>query len=326
MFKNKKILITGGTGSWGQMLTTMLLESHDPEQIICFSRGELAQVSMRRKFNNKKIKFVIGDVRDYKAVEDAMQGIDYVFHLAAIKHVDVCEQNPQEVVKTIINGTINVARASRIMSVKKVINVSSDKAVEPINAYGMAKALGEKIIIQANQYNNTTQFVCVRGGNVMGSSGSAIPFFIDQIKQGGPITITDTRMTRFFLTLRQAISLLFTAARDSVGGETFVMKMPACKISDIARILQNTHGVVGTKVVGIRPGEKLHEVLISKNEAHLTYQYNNDYYVTLPINAHDSLHVIYGKYIKFEMAEFNSNSIPMEDEQIIQLLTLGKFI
>lgn len=326
MFDNKKILITGGTGSWGQMLTTMLLESYDPEKIICFSRGELAQVLMRRKFENKKIKFVIGDVRDYHAVKDVMQGVDYVFHLAAIKHVDVCEQNPQEVVKTIVDGTINVARAAQSLGVKKVINVSSDKAVEPINAYGMAKALAEKIIIQSNQYNDTTRFVCVRGGNVMGSSGSVIPFFVDQIKNGGPITITDSRMTRFFLTLRQAISLMFTASNDCVGGETFVMKMPACSITQLAEVLQQAHGRVEIKEVGIRPGEKLHEVLISKNDAHLTYQYNRDYYVTLPINAHEKLQKIYNAYPKFDLQEFTSNSLPMDDEQVEELLSKGKFI
>ena len=183
MFDNSTILITGATGSWGQTLVASILKKYDVKQIICFSRGEPAQVFMRRKFNSSKLKFVIGDVRDYEAVQSATKNVDYIFHLAALKHVPVCEENVQETIKTNITGTINIVNAAIKNHVKKVIDVSSDKAVEPINLYGMSKAVGEKVIIQANELSDYTKFVCIRGGNVMGSSGSVIPLFIEQIKK-----------------------------------------------------------------------------------------------------------------------------------------------
>jgi FlaA1/EpsC-like NDP-sugar epimerase len=205
MFNNARILITGGTGSWGQTLTQMLLEKYNVKEIIIFSRGELQQVLMQRKFKNEKLKFVIGDIRDYESIKFATKKVDYIFHLAALKHVPICEDHPQEAIKTNINGTTNIVNASIENNVKKVIDVSTDKAVEPINSYGMTKAVGEKLIIQGNELSDYTKFVCIRGGNVMGSNGSVIPFFVEQIKTGGPITITDLRMTRFFLTLEEAI-------------------------------------------------------------------------------------------------------------------------
>ena len=215
MFNGSRIFISGATGSWGQTLTTMLLDRYDVKQIICFSRGELQQVMMKRKFkSNPKLKFVIGDIRDYDAVRHATKDVDYIFHLAALKHVPVCEENVQETIKTNINGTTNIVNAAIENRVKKVIDVSSDKAVEPINLYGMTKSVGEKIIVQANDLSDFTKFVCIRGGNVMGSSGSVIPFFIDQINAGGPITITDNQMTRFFITLEEAIELVFKVRRN----------------------------------------------------------------------------------------------------------------
>jgi FlaA1/EpsC-like NDP-sugar epimerase len=203
MFNNARILITGGTGSWGQTLTRMLLEKYDVKEIVVFSRGELQQVLMQRKFNDKRIKYVIGDVRDYDSVRFATKNIDYIFHMAALKHVPVCEEHPQEAIKTNITGTSNIVNAAIENRVKKVIDVSTDKAVEPVNLYGMTKSVGEKLIIQANDLTDYTKFVCIRGGNVMGSNGSVIPYFIEQIKAGGPITITDIEMTRFFLTLEK---------------------------------------------------------------------------------------------------------------------------
>ena len=282
IFNNSRILITGGTGSWGQTLTRMLLEKYNPKEIIVFSRGELQQVLMQRKFQNPKIKYVIGDVRDYEAIKFATVGVDYIFHMAALKHVPICEEHPQEAIKTNITGTTNIVNASILNGVKKVIDVSTDKAVEPVNLYGMTKSVGEKVIIQANDLSTATKFVCIRGGNVMGSNGSVIPYFIDQIKSGGPITITDIRMTRFFLTLEEAIELLFKAAEDSIGGETFVMNMPACYITEIAEILMEQHGPVEIKEIGGRPGEKLDEMLISKHESPMAYYYDENYFVILP--------------------------------------------
>jgi len=326
MFDNSRILVTGGTGSWGQTLTRLLLENYNPKEIIIFSRGELQQVLMQRKFKNNKIRYIIGDVRDYEAVNFAMQGVDYVFHMAALKHVPICEDQPQEAIKTNIIGTNNIVNASILNKVKKVIDVSTDKAVEPVNLYGMTKSVGEKVIIQANELTNHTKFVCIRGGNVMGSNGSVIPYFIEQIKAGGPITITDMRMTRFFLTLEEAIGLLFKAAEESIGGETFVMNMPACYITEIADILMAHYGKVDVKEMGIRPGEKLDEMLISKHESALSYCYNENYFVILPTKYSDSLHEKYKSLAKFPHEEFSSKTYKMNEDEIRNMLKKGMFI
>ncbi len=326
MFNDAKILITGGTGSWGQTLTRMLLERYDPREIIIFSRGELQQVLMQRKFNNPKIRYVIGDVRDYEAVKFATIGVDYIFHMAALKHVPICEEQPQEAIKTNITGTNNIVNAAILNGVKKVIDVSTDKAVEPVNLYGMTKSVGEKVIIQANDLSDTTKFVCVRGGNVMGSNGSVIPYFIEQIKAGGPITITDFRMTRFFLTLEEAISLLFKAAEESVGGETFVMNMPACYITEVAEVLMDVYGRVEVKEIGGRPGEKLDEMLISKHESPLAYCYDDNYFVILPTKYNSELYINYQHLKKFPHEEFSSKTFRMTKDQIRNMLAKGKFI
>jgi len=325
MFNGSKILVTGATGSWGQTLIGLLLKNYDPKQIVCYSRNEYNQVLMKRKFNNNKLKFVIGDVRDLDALTQATIDVDYVFHLAALKHVPICEELPNEAIKTNIVGTQNVITASIQNGVKKVIDVSSDKAVEPINLYGMTKAVGEKLIIQANNLSDT-KFVCIRGGNVMGSSGSVIPYFIDQIKNGGPITITDDRMTRFFLTLEEAIQLLFKASENSIGGETFVMNMPSCYITEIAEVLMKKYGVVDVKVTGMRPGEKLDEVLVSAHEAPLTHCYDDNYFVILPSSASGALLDKYSNLPKFSYDEFSSKTIMLNKKEIEKMLEKGSFI
>jgi FlaA1/EpsC-like NDP-sugar epimerase len=326
MFNGSKIFVSGATGSWGQTLITMLLDRYDVEEIVCFSRGELQQVLMKRKFNSSKLKFVIGDVRDYEAVRAATRGADYIFHLAALKHVPVCEENVQETIKTNINGTTNIVNAAIENRVKKVIDVSSDKAVEPINLYGMSKAVGEKIIVDANNLSDYTKFVCIRGGNVMGSNGSVIPFFIEQIKAGGPLTITDKKMTRFFLTLEEAIQLLFKASIDSIGGETFVMNMPACYITDLADVLMDVYGHVPVVESGIRPGEKLDEMLISHHESQLSYCYDNNYYLTLPPGFKQELATRYQDHDAFPHTEFSSKTKLMNKKEIKEMLKKGKFI
>jgi FlaA1/EpsC-like NDP-sugar epimerase len=326
MFNGTRIFVSGATGSWGTTLITMLLEKYNVEEIICFSRGELQQVLMKRKFNSSKLKFVIGDIRDYEAVLAATKNIDYIFHLAALKHVPVCEENVQETIKTNINGTTNIVNAAIANRVKKVIDVSSDKAVEPINLYGMTKAVGEKIIVQANDLTDYTRFVCIRGGNVMGSSGSVIPFFIEQIKAGGPITITDIKMTRFFLTLEEAIQLLFKASIDSIGGETFVMNMPACYIKDLAEVLMEVYGKVDVVETGMRPGEKLDEMLISHHESTLSYCYDTNYFLTLPSNFNQALAVRYQDCKPFPHEEFSSKTKIMNKKEIKEMLKKGKFI
>ncbi len=326
MFNGSRIFVSGATGSWGQTLINLLLKNHDVAEIVCFSRRELQQVLMKRKFNNPKLKFVIGDVRDYDAVKRATQNVDYIFHLAALKHVPVCEENVQETIKTNINGTTNIVNAAIENKVKKVIDVSSDKAVEPINLYGMTKAVGEKIIVQANDISDYTRFVCIRGGNVMGSSGSVIPYFIEQIKSGGPLTITDNKMTRFFLTLEEAIHLLFKASIDSIGGETFVMNMPACYIKDLAEVLMDEYGRVNVIETGMRPGEKLDEMLISHHESQLTYCYDEHYFVTLPANFNQALATRYQDHSSFPYLEFSSKTKIMTKEEIKDMLKKGKFI
>ena len=326
IFDNARILITGGTGSWGQTLTRLMLEKHNPKEIIIFSRGELQQVLMQRKFKNPKIKYIIGDVRDYEAVKFATKNVDYIFHMAALKHVPICEEHPQEAIKTNITGTSNVVNAAIKNKVKKVIDVSTDKAVEPVNLYGMTKSVGEKLIIQANDLSNHTKFVCIRGGNVMGSNGSVIPYFIEQIQAGGPITITDLKMTRFFLTLEEAISLLFKAAEDSIGGETFVMNMPACYIRDIADVLIDEYGAAEIKEIGGRPGEKLDEMLISKHESPLSYCYDENYFVILPSKSSVELTEKYKDLKKFAHQEFSSKTFIMNKGEIKEMLKKGKFI
>lgn len=326
IFNDSRIFVSGATGSWGQTLITQLLNNYNVREIICFSRGEIQQVVMKRKFNNPKLKFVIGDVRDLDAAKAAMRDVDYVFHLAALKHVPVCEELPLEAIKTNITGTSNIITAAIENRVKKVIDVSSDKAVEAVNLYGMTKAVGEKLIIQANDISQYTKFVCIRGGNVMGSNGSVIPFFIDQIRSGGPLTFTDKRMTRFFLTLQEAIGLLFKASENSIGGETFVMNMPACYITDLAEVLMNKYGTVETVENGIRPGEKLDEILVSRHESPLTYEYDENYFVILPIGANGALLDKYSHLKKFSYTEFTSKTKLLNKTEIEKMLMKGKFL
>jgi UDP-N-acetylglucosamine 4,6-dehydratase/5-epimerase len=326
MFNKKRIFISGATGSWGQTLTRMLLANYNPQEIICFSRGELQQVLMQRRFHDPRLKFVVGDVRDYEAVRFAMRDADIVFHLAALKHVPICEEHPQEAIKTNITGTTNIVNAAIENGVDKVIDVSTDKAVEPLNLYGMTKSVGEKLIIQGNELSTHTKFVCIRGGNVMGSNGSVIPYFVEQIKSGGPVTITDLNMTRFFLTLEEAITLLFKAAEDSVGGETFVMNMPACYIKDVASVLMDHYGQVEVKEIGSKPGEKLDEMLISKHEASLSYYYDQNYFVILPVKRTAELEAKYLQLKKYDQEEFSSRTFIMNRDQIKQMLIKGKFL
>jgi FlaA1/EpsC-like NDP-sugar epimerase len=327
IFTQSKILITGGTGSWGRTLTRLLLENYSIKEIIIYSRGELQQVLMQREFNfDPRIKFRIGDVRDLDALSSAAQGVDIIFHLAALKHVPICEDQPQEAIKTNITGTTNVVSAALANGVKKVIDVSTDKAVEPLNLYGMTKSVGERLILQANDLSNKTKFICVRGGNVMGSNGSVIPFFIQEIKKGGPIRLTDSQMTRFFLTLEQAIQLLFRATECGIGRETFVMNMPSCRIVDLLDVLMEHYGRVPIKEIGVRPGEKIHEVLISRHESPLTRQLNDDYYIILPQTNNEKLINLYDDLSKITHHEFSSNTRLMNPSEIYQMLKQGKFL
>ncbi|PTM58852.1 polysaccharide biosynthesis protein [Desmospora activa] len=323
MFKGQTILITGATGSWGYELTRHLLR-YQPKEIRIFSRNEFSQVTMGRFIRSSKLKFIIGDVRDRESVQQACRGVDTVFHLAALKHVPICEMQPDEALKTNVLGTENVIQASIHHQVKKVIDVSTDKAVDPVNFYGMTKAFGEKLMIRANDLTPSTRFVCIRGGNVLGTNGSVVPFFKKQIEDGGEVTLTSKMMTRFFLTISEAIELLIKAAIESIGGETFVMKMKTCRILHLAEVLMRhaTHSVA-IKEIGIRPGEKLHEVLVSAHESPRTYRYNDQYYVILPSHPSAELSQQYGSLEKVRFQTYSSNADPMSHDEIEALLRQG---
>lgn len=328
MYENKSVLITGGTGSWGHELVKQLL-ARNPKEIRIFSRGELAQVNMQRFFNEPRLKFIIGDIRDESALIKATQKVDYVFHLAALKHVPICEEHPLEAVKTNIIGTQNLINACILNHVKKVIDVSTDKAVDPLNLYGMTKAVGEKLIIQANQLDSDTQFVCIRGGNVLGSNGSVVPLFMNQLQKNRPLTITNRHMTRYFITLPEAISLLFKGVEASHGGETFVMRMPSYYIHDIAQVMIQNSNFPDTPIqeIGMRPGEKLHEVLISEHEATHTFKYDDTYYLIMPTISIDGLENYYRskELEKVTFTTYTSKDEVLDASHILPLLRKGGF-
>lgn len=283
---------------------------------------------MKNEFRNSpKLRFIIGDVRDKQVLLYAMRGVDIVFHLAALKHVEICEENTWEAVLTNIIGTQHVIEAAIYNNVKKVVNVSTDKAVEPFNLYGVTKACGEKLSINSNfNYRDSASmpdFICIRGGNVIGTSGSVIPLFKKQIEKDNMITITDPSMTRFLMSTREAIRLLFVAIESSIGGELFVMRMPATTVSTIARVMIQLYGnsKTRTKYVGKRPGEKVHEVLVSRHESPFTYELSPDYFVVLP-QIHDAaLLKKYEDLQKMKENEFSSqNSVILDEEKLAVLL------
>lgn len=327
MFTNQRILVTGGTGSWGHELISQLLPL-DPKQVIVYSRSEATQVAMDREFEDPRLTFRIGDIRDKEALTAACQDVDYVFHLAALKHVPVCEEHPYEALKTNVVGTQHVIEAAIENNVKKVIYISTDKAANPSNFYGMTKAIGEKLIVYANLLSSTTKFVCVRGGNVLGTNGSVVHVFNSQIRQKGQISITDQNMTRFFLTLKDAISLLFKASIESIGGEIFVMMMPTCRIVDLAEVLIEASGKSNVALVetGIRPGEKIHEILMSDFESQTTVVYDDEYLVILPTLDIPNLKERYQGLPKVSFANFSSEHQLMTKAEIRDILRRGGFL
>jgi UDP-N-acetylglucosamine 4,6-dehydratase len=331
MLNNAIIFISGGTGSWGHELVSQLLEKYKPREIRIYSRGEHKQVEMKQEFrNNPILKFIIGDVRDKNILSLAMKNSDFVFHLAALKHVPVCEENCWEAVLTNVYGTQNIIECAIENNVKKVIDISTDKAVDPFNLYGITKACGEKLIINANQnYISNTKFICIRGGNVMGTNGSVLPLFKKQIEERNEITITDKEMTRYLMSTREAIGLIFEAAMNSLGGEIFVMRMPATKVANIANVMTILFGDKKTKqcIIGARPGEKKHEVLVSKNESPRTKILNEKYYVILPQFSHVKIEKKYNCLMPIETEEFNSNNAEhFSDEDFIEILKKEKWL
>ncbi len=337
-FEGKRILVTGGTGSLGKVLIKRLLsnEMGRPKQIVLLSRDEAKQHAFRMEYQNKKgatddiiyhnfrelLTFRIGDVRDYHSIAMSLKGIDVVFNAAALKQVPTCEYFPFEAVRTNIGGPENIVRVIREIepSVETVIGISTDKACKPVNVMGMTKAIQERVFICANLDCPSTRFICVRYGNVLASRGSVIPFFHEQIKAGGPITITSTDMTRFLLSLNQAVDTIFAAYKGAKPGETYIPKVKSALVTDIADIL-----IQGRKIkkviTGIRPGEKVHEILVSDEEANRTLE--QDSYLAIQsilpeIREKEKGQTYYGK----EFSSANNLMTRQELEKVMQINNL----
>ncbi|MDK2979872.1 MAG: UDP-N-acetylglucosamine 4,6-dehydratase/5-epimerase [Chloroflexota bacterium] len=282
-WKNKVILVTGGTGSFGKKFIEVMLKEYQPAKLIVFSRDEQKQHEMRQAgFDHPSLRYFIGDIRDAARLRRAFEGVDFVVHAAALKQVPACEYNPMEAVKTNILGSSNVIDAALDAGVERVIALSTDKAVNPINLYGATKLAAEKLFVQSNAYagGRDSRFACVRYGNVVGSRGSVVPVFLRQ-REEGVMTITDERMTRFWITLEQGVRFVIRCLEQMHGGEVFVPKIPSMKVVDLAKVVAPQAKI---NVIGIRPGEKLHEVLISEDEARTVIELD-DMYVVQPAEA-----------------------------------------
>ena len=281
MFKDKSILITGGTGSFGKQFVKTLLSQHEPRKIIVYSRDELKQYEMSQQFNSPVMRYFIGDVRDSDRLKLAFRGVDYVVHAAALKQIPAAEYNPMECIKTNINGANNVIDVALEQGIEKVVALSTDKAVNPINLYGATKLAADKLFVAANNIagDMKTRFSVVRYGNVVGSRGSVVPFFQKLVQEkAAEIPITDPRMTRFWITLQQAVDLVLNSFARMKGGEIFVPKIPSMTMTDLAEALAPG---IPTKIIGIRPGEKLHEAMFSKESSHLALEFA-DHFVIKP--------------------------------------------
>ena len=285
MLKGKKVLITGGTGSLGIALTKRLLQEN-VDTIRIFSRNENKQLEMDSKFHDDRLRFLLGDVRDYNRLTRAFEDIDIVFHAAALKHVPIIEYNPFEAIKTNVMGSQNVIDACLEEDVEKAICIGTDKAVSPLNTYGATKLLMEKLFITASNYlkkeRHKTKFIALRYGNVLGSSGSVIPKFINQIKNNGKITITDSNMTRFSISMDEALDFILKATEIGKGSEIFVPKLRAYSLMDVKDALFDLLGKTDEQIVGIRPGEKLHEILINNEEMNYCWEYQEMYMIVDP--------------------------------------------
>lgn len=311
MLNNKTILVTGGTGSFGHHFVEYVLKNYSPNKIIIYSRDEYKQFLMENEYKNQnkeQLRFFIGDVRDEGRLRLAMKGVDYVIHAAALKQVPACEYNPNEAIKTNINGAMNVITAALESGVKKVVALSTDKAVNPINLYGGTKLVSDKLFCAANAYGglNGTRFVVVRYGNVAGSRGSVIPFFRDLVNKGErELPITDFRMSRFWISLEQGVELVIKALAEAQGGETFISKIPSFKVIDLAEAL-----CPGCKKieVGIREGEKLHEIMITKENSAHTYEYDKHYIIYPNYKWWDDREIVAGGKLVESEFEYSSGT------------------
>jgi len=331
--ENKRILITGGTGSLGKVLVRRLLtgEMGSPQKVIVFSRDEAKQHFMRVEYMHKRavtdeviyqrleqiLEFRIGDVRDFHSVSSALHDVDVVFNAAALKQVPTCEYFPYQAAMTNIGGPENIIRVieEQHLPIETVVGISTDKACKPVNVMGMTKAIQERVFIQANMRCPNTRFVCVRYGNVLASRGSVIPFFHEQISNGGPVTITTTDMTRFLLSLDQAVDVIFAAVRGGKRGETYIPRVPSAKVVDIAKALIGPRAI-DVVVTGIRPGEKIHEILVSEEECHRTVD-RGDFYAISPLlpELRDGQ-----KMDAALTGEYSSSDEVMNFDQVVELL------
>jgi UDP-N-acetylglucosamine 4,6-dehydratase (inverting) len=312
MLNNKVILITGGTGSFGKKFLEMIFAKYNPKKVIIYSRDEFKQSVMQTEYRDKvdmsKVRFFIGDVRDQDRLYRALDGVDYVIHAAAMKQVPTCEYNPMEAIKTNIRGAQNVIEASLDRGVKKVVALSTDKAVNPINLYGGTKLVSDKLFIAANAYSgeNGTVFSVVRYGNVAGSRGSVIPIWKRIIEEGGTtLGVTDMRMTRFWITLEQGVELVFKALEESRGGETYISKIPSFHIGDLAKAMLPECTI---EEIGIREGEKLHEVMVTKDDSRSTYEYDKHYIIYPNYTWSDKTKVLPGGKLVEDGFEYNSGN------------------
>jgi UDP-N-acetylglucosamine 4,6-dehydratase/5-epimerase len=317
MLTGSSILITGGTGSLGHKFVSMTLEKYNPKRLIIFSRDEMKQWEMAKLYDDDRVRFFLGDVRDKDRLKRALTDVDFVVHAAATKIVTTAEYNPFECVKTNINGAMNVIDASIECGVKRVVALSTDKASAPSNLYGATKLVSDKLFVAGNSYSGTgaTRFCVVRYGNVMGSRGSVIPFFLS-IKNKGYFPITDVRMTRFMITLEQGIELIWEAFNSSIGGEIYVRKSPSMKIVDIAKVISPD---TEQRIVGIRPGEKINEQMIGEFDAPYTYEYDDFYKILPAINSwsSDPNRITNGKKVDPDFVYSSDNNVDwMANEEL----------
>lgn len=325
MFKGKTVLITGGTGFLGRSLIRRILEQN-PHSIRAFSRDEVKHHKLEQEFGkDDRIRTLIGDVRDYDRLRKAMKGVDIVIHAAAKKRIDILEYNVEEVIKTNIIGTLNVVNACLENDVEKAVFVSTDKACAPVNTYGACKFVAERIFTESNYSKGSarTVFTCVRYGNVLASTGSVIPFFRERIESGEALPLTHDEMTRFFITPDQAVDLIFTALAKGVGGEVFIPKLPAFRITTLIDALFEIHGKkCKVEIIGIRPGEKLHEVMVNRDEVPRTFEYNGYFVIRSQIENYQQIKndPLAGKLKPFNHEEYNSQHYLVDKDEAVQIL------
>lgn len=320
MLNGKVVLVTGGSGSFGQAFARVVLRNYDIKKIVVYSRNEYLQYQMQQDFCDERLRFLVGDVRDESRLQRALEGVDVVVHAAALKQIPVVEYNPIEAVGININGAVNVVNACLDSGVKRVIGISSDKATAPRNLYGATKMIMEKLFVQANSYIGQRDicFACTRYGNVVGSRGSIIPLFLKQ-KQLGEITITDERMTRFWLTLEQGVKFVIKCLGEMKGGEIYIPKIPSMRVIDMADVIAPD---VSRKIIGIRPGEKLHETLLTEDESRHSLEFDDRYVIEPEFPFWTEVNQLLGGVpVKYKAYTSDTNSWWLTKEELQNILS-----